>query len=77
MGDWDWVLDVELMSNIYSIKAFLPHIKQQGEGGHIVSVASMSGFCAPPGLVLTASPNLALERFRKRSRRNSQARQLV
>ena len=39
LGDWDWVLGVELMSNIYAIKAFLPQIKKQGEGGHIVSVA--------------------------------------
>ncbi len=50
LGDWNWVLGVELMSNIYSIKAFLPHIKQQGEGGHIVSVASMSGFMCAPGV---------------------------
>ena len=50
LGDWNWVLDVELMSNIYSIRAFLPHIKQQGEGGHIVSVASMSGFMCAPGV---------------------------
>jgi NAD(P)-dependent dehydrogenase (short-subunit alcohol dehydrogenase family) len=49
LGDWDWVLGVELMSNIYAIKAFLPQIKQQGEGGHIVSVASMAGFVCIPG----------------------------
>ncbi len=49
LGDWDWVLGVELMSNIYAIKAFLPQIKQQGEGGHIVSVASMAGFVCVPG----------------------------
>jgi NAD(P)-dependent dehydrogenase (short-subunit alcohol dehydrogenase family) len=46
LGDWDWVLGVELMSNIYAIKAFLPQIKKQGEGGHIVSVASMA-VCVP------------------------------
>jgi NAD(P)-dependent dehydrogenase (short-subunit alcohol dehydrogenase family) len=49
LGDWDWVLGVELMSNIYAIKSFLPQIKQQGEGGHIVSVASMSSFMCAPG----------------------------
>jgi NAD(P)-dependent dehydrogenase (short-subunit alcohol dehydrogenase family) len=49
LGDWDWVLGVELMSNIYAIKAFLPQIKKQGEGGHIVSVASMAGFVCVPG----------------------------
>jgi len=49
LGDWEWVLGVELMSNIYAIKAFLPHIKAQGEGGHIVSVASLAGFLGIPG----------------------------
>jgi NAD(P)-dependent dehydrogenase (short-subunit alcohol dehydrogenase family) len=49
LGDWDWVLGVELMSNIYAIKSFLPQIKQQGEGGHIVSVASMAAFLCAPG----------------------------
>jgi len=49
LGDWEWVLGVELMSNIYAIKAFLPHIKARGEGGHIVTVASMAGFLRIPG----------------------------
>ena len=49
LGDWDWVLGVELMRHIYAIKAFLPQIKQQGEGGHIVSVASTAGFVCIPG----------------------------
>jgi NAD(P)-dependent dehydrogenase (short-subunit alcohol dehydrogenase family) len=49
LGDWDWVLGVELMSNIYAIKTFLPQIKKQGEDGHIVSVASMAGFVCVPG----------------------------
>ena len=49
LGDWDWVLGVDLMSNIYAIKAFLPQIKKQGEGGHIVSVGSMGSFLGPPG----------------------------
>jgi NAD(P)-dependent dehydrogenase (short-subunit alcohol dehydrogenase family) len=49
MGDWEWVLGVELMSVIYGIKAFLPQIKAQGEGGHIVSVGSMAGMLCVPG----------------------------
>ena len=49
LGDWEWVLGVELMSVIYGIKAFLPQIKAQGEGGHIVSVGSMAGMLCVPG----------------------------
>ena len=52
LGDWDWVLDVELMRNIYAIKAFLPQIKQRGEGrSHRVS-GLFGWICARPlGLV--------------------------
>ncbi len=42
LADWEWVLGVNLWSVIYGIKAFLPLIKQAGEG-HIVSTASTAG----------------------------------
>ncbi len=37
------VLDVNLMGVVHSIHAFLPHIRADGEGGHIVNTASMAG----------------------------------
>jgi len=40
---WRWVLDVNLMGVVHGIRAFLPHIRQHGEGGHIVNTASMAG----------------------------------
>jgi len=46
LSDWEWVLGVDLWSVIYGIKAFLPLIKQAGEG-HIVSTASTAGLQAP------------------------------
>lgn len=42
LADWEWVLGVDLWSVIYGIKAFLPLIKQAGEG-HIVNTASTAG----------------------------------
>jgi len=42
LADWEWVLGVDLWSVIYGIKAFLPLIKQTGEG-HIVNTASTAG----------------------------------
>jgi len=40
---WRWVIDVNLMGVLYGIHAFLPHIREHGEGGHIVNTASMAG----------------------------------
>jgi len=42
-ADWDWVLGVNLGGTINGIMSFLPHMVRQGEGGHIVSTASMAG----------------------------------
>lgn len=40
---WDWTLGVNLMAVIWGIEIFGPLIEQQGEGGHIVSTASIAG----------------------------------
>src|SRR5208337_2674713 len=40
---WDWTLDVNLMAVVWGIEIFGPLIEQHGEGGHIVSTASISG----------------------------------
>lgn len=42
LDDWEWVLGVDLWSVIYGVKAFLPLIKQAGEG-HIINTASTCG----------------------------------
>jgi len=42
-GDWDWCIGVNLMGVVHGCEAFVPHIKAQGEGGHIVNTASMAG----------------------------------
>ena len=48
-GDCDWIIGVDLMGMIYGCQTFLPHIKAHGEGGHIVSTASVSGMIPVPG----------------------------
>ena len=40
---WDWTLGVNLMAVIWGIEIFGPLIEQHGEGGHIVSTASIAG----------------------------------
>lgn len=49
LADWEWVLGVDLWSVIYGIKAFLPLIRQSGEG-HIVSTASTAGLQSAPSI---------------------------
>jgi len=40
---WDWTMGVNLMATIWGIEIFGPLIEQHGEGGHIVSTASIAG----------------------------------
>src|SRR6185369_275630 len=51
-GDWDWSLSVNLGGVVNGIVTILPRILAHGEGGHIVSTASMSGLMPHPGAVI-------------------------
>jgi len=42
-ASWNWVVGVNLMSVIWGIEIFGPLIEAHGEGGHIVSTASIAG----------------------------------
>lgn len=46
--DWDWVLGVNLMGTVNGLQAFLPLIKEHGEGSHVINTASMAGLRAYP-----------------------------
>jgi NAD(P)-dependent dehydrogenase (short-subunit alcohol dehydrogenase family) len=70
LDDWRWVLDVNLMGVLNGIRAFLPHIRAHGEGGHFVNTASMAGMLSGLGFspysaskfaVVTMSEGLAME----------------
>ena len=43
LDNWHWVLDVNLIGVVNGVRAFLPHMRAHGEGGHIVNTASMAG----------------------------------
>jgi NAD(P)-dependent dehydrogenase (short-subunit alcohol dehydrogenase family) len=47
-ADWDWGLGVLLGGVINGIIVWLPRILRHGQGGHIVSTASMAGVIAVP-----------------------------
>jgi NAD(P)-dependent dehydrogenase (short-subunit alcohol dehydrogenase family) len=43
LDNWRWLLDVNLIGVVNGVRAFLPHMRAHGEGGHIVNTASMAG----------------------------------
>ena len=59
---WDWVIGVNLMSVVWGIEIFGPLMESHGEGGHIVSTASMAGLVAAvaPGYNVTKYGVVAL-----------------
>jgi NAD(P)-dependent dehydrogenase (short-subunit alcohol dehydrogenase family) len=48
MADWDWIIGVNLYGVIHGVQTFLPVLKANPDGGHIVNTASMAGLVAPP-----------------------------
>jgi len=48
-ASWNWVLGVNLMSVIWGIEIFGPLIEAHGEGGQIVSTASVAGLIPGAG----------------------------
>jgi NAD(P)-dependent dehydrogenase (short-subunit alcohol dehydrogenase family) len=47
LEQWQWVLGVNLWGVIHGVRAFLPHLIEQGEG-HIVNTASIMGLIPSP-----------------------------
>ncbi len=52
---WDWTLGVNLMGVVWGIEIFGPLIEQHGEGGHIVSTASIAGLISGGGVQYNVS----------------------
>lgn len=48
LGDWRYVLDVNLFGVIHGIHTFLPLLEANGTWGHIVNTSSVSVLLAPP-----------------------------
>ena len=50
LDDWRWMVGVNLWGVIHGIHAFLPILKANEDGGHIVNTSSMAGLVGMPGL---------------------------
>ena len=46
--DFDWCMSVNVGGVFNGIRTFLPHIRSHGEGGHIVTTASVTGLVVGP-----------------------------
>jgi len=50
VDDWRWMLDVNLWGVIHGVTVFLPILRANADGGHIVNTASVGGMVTMPGL---------------------------
>ena len=50
LSDWEWMLDVNLWGVIHGVTTFLPLLKDNPDGGHVVNTASIGGLVPGPGL---------------------------
>jgi NAD(P)-dependent dehydrogenase (short-subunit alcohol dehydrogenase family) len=50
VGEWEWVLGVDLWSVIHGIRTFVPRMLAGGDEGHVVNTASVAGLVAGPGM---------------------------
>jgi len=70
LSDWAWLLGVNLWGVIHGIKAFLPMLRANPDGGHLLNTASMAGLHVTPDMggytvskfaIVALSETLALE----------------
>ena len=48
LGDWQWIMGVNLWGVIHGVRTFLPRLLARNEG-HVVNTASVAGLISPPG----------------------------
>ena len=48
LGDWQWIVGVNLWGVIHGVRSFVPRLMARGSG-HIVNTASVAGLISPPG----------------------------
>lgn len=60
LNDWRWLLDVNLWGVVHGVTAFLPILRANPTGGHIVNTASMASLMPVPGLVAYCTSKYAV-----------------
>ncbi len=49
LGDWQWIMGVNLMGVVHGVRAFVPRMLAGGDEGHIVNTASVAGLLTGSG----------------------------
>lgn len=60
LGDWQKIVNVNILGVVHGIQAFVPRMQEQGGGGHIVNTASMAGLTPSAGMVPYATSKFAV-----------------
>lgn len=60
LNDWRWMLDVNLWGVIHGVTAFMPLLRANADGGHMVNTASMAALMPVPGLVAYCASKYAV-----------------
>jgi NAD(P)-dependent dehydrogenase (short-subunit alcohol dehydrogenase family) len=60
LSDWKWLLDTNLLGAVHCIQAFVPPMLAGGGGGHVLNIASASGFFNLPQLAAYGTTKYAL-----------------
>ena len=48
LGDWQWILGVNLWGVIHGVRSFVPRLMKRNDG-HVVNTTSVAGIINPPG----------------------------
>lgn len=60
LADWKWMTDVNYFGVIHGLLAFLPYLRANDDGGHIVNTTSMATFLPMEGLGAYAATKSAV-----------------
>jgi NADP-dependent 3-hydroxy acid dehydrogenase YdfG len=59
-ADWRRLHEINVMGVVHGIRAFVPGMIERGKGGHVVNMASVSGFVGAPGMATYSASKFAV-----------------
>ncbi len=60
LGDWDWIIGINLWGVIHGCHFFIPPMVARGRGGHVVNVSSAAGYVATEPLSAYSTTKFAV-----------------
>ena len=70
IGEWNWMIDVNIRGVLHGIAAVLPRMVAKGQG-HIVNVSSVGGFVVQPTAAVYAATKFAVRAISEGLRKES------